>query len=415
MELWKIKGGKALSGSVTVPGAKSALLPILAATLLTGGETELTNCPNLPAIDGMLEVLRELGCTARRQEDVLSVDTRGLILWELPEREDVPAKALLLSALLARCGRARLPVSGQSLLRESEVDIPLFALRALGARIRREEGALLCTAEGGLTGGAVSLPVPDMTATLCAMTAACAARGVTTVINASREPEVSEYQGFLRALGADIDGAGRSIITVRGFAPSGKTGWRVMPDRIHAAALLCACACAGGEAELRGVDPALLASVTEKLESMGCEAAVKSRSVRLKCAKPLTGAGTVITGGYPGVPARVQPLLMAAAAGAAGRTVFVESAAASGFPAAAELARMGADIRVSGTVAVVTGKETLTGCTVLAEDPWSGAGLVLAGLSARGETTLTDCGHIMHEYDGLDRQLRALGAEIDKT
>ena len=415
MELWKIGGGKALSGSVTVPGAKSALLPILAATLLTGGETELTNCPNLPAVDDMLEVLRALGCTAHRQDDVLSIDTRGLTRWELPAREDIPAKALLLSSLLARCGRVRLPVSGSPLLWEREVDISLFVLRALGARTSREEGDLLCTAEGGLTGGAVSLPVPDVTATLCAMTAACAAKGVTTVINASREPEVLELQGFLRALGADIDGAGRSIITVRGFAPSGKTGWRVMPDRIQAAALLCACACAGGETELRGVSPALLAPVTAKLESMGCEAAVKSRSIHLKRTKPLTGAGTVITGAYPGVPARAQPLLMAAAAGATGRTVFIESAAASGFPAVSELARMGADIRVSGTVAVVTGREMLTGCAVLAEDPWSGAGLVLAGLSARGETTVTDCGHIFWEYDGLDRQLRALGAEIDKT
>lgn len=416
MELWKIEGGKSLFGSVTVPGAKNVLLPMLAATLLTGGETELTNCPDLPVIDDMLDVLRALGCTAQRQEDVLSIDTRGLTEWELPVRENIPAPALLIGALLGRCGRAKLSLPGACPLRKGSMDIPLYALRALGAQITRDGDKLICTAENGLVGGAVSLPVPDMTATACAMTAACAARGATTLINASRQPEIQELQGFLRALGADMDGAGRNIITVRGFSPSGKTGWRVMPDRVNAATLLCACACAGGEVELRGVTPAHFAPVTAKLESMGCESAAKSRSLRLKSRGALTGGGTVIAGEYPDLPARAQPLLMAAAAGAAGRTVFVESAAASGFPQAAELARMGADIRVSGRVAVVTGREgKLTGCSVLTENPWSGASLVLAGLSAEGETTIADHGHISREYDGLDRQLRALGAEIDKT
>ena len=219
MELWKIGGGKALSGSVTVPGAKSALLPILAATLLTGGETELTNCPNLPAVDDMLEVLRSLGCTAHRQDDVLSIDTRGLTRWELPAREDIPAKALLLSSLLARCGRVRLPVSGSPLLWEREVDIPLFVLRALGARASREEGALLCTAEGGLTGGAVSLPVPDVTATLCAVTAACA-EGDTVFMGTARlrlkeSDLVQAVTDLLAAVGIESE-AGADHITVHG-------------------------------------------------------------------------------------------------------------------------------------------------------------------------------------------------------
>lgn len=245
------------------------------------------------------------------------------------------------------------------------------------------------------------------------MIAACAARGDSVILNAAKEPEIVELQNFLRALGADMEGAGTPVITVGGFHPAEHVSWRVMPDRIAAATILCGCGCAGGDVELRGVDPAHFRSVTELLAAMGGRSEESGRRIRLRCPERLRGGQTVITRPYPGFPTDALPLMMAASLRAAGETLFVENIFANRYRQAVQMARLGADIRVEGRVAMVKGVRRLRGARVEAEDLRGGASLVLAGLGAEGETTVMDRGHVARGYDGLDRALNSLGAHVE--
>lgn len=267
---------------------------------------------------------------------------------------------------------------------------------------------------GRLKGAEIELTMPSVGATENAMIAACAAEGETRIKNAAREPEIVQLQGFLRALGADMDGAGTPEIVIRGFTPRKKVGWRVMPDRIVASTLLCACAGTGGQIELRGVNARDFATVTQTLEAMGCEIRQTSRTLRLRSDGALRAAPVIQTRPYPGFPTDAQPLMMAAALKARGTTVFVENIFPNRYRQAAEMLRMGADIRVQGRVAKVSGVSALHGAAMRSEDLRGGASLVIAALAAEGESAIVDPGHIERGYDGLDTALRALGADLEK-
>ncbi len=414
MSIWRVQGGYPLDGSLTIQGAKNAVLPILAAAILTGCETELTNVPALRDVEASLDILRHLGCGGSRSGDVVSVDSRGLTGWCIPRELTgrMRSSIVFLGAILGRCGQVRIAMPGGCELGPRPVDLHLAAMKALGADVRVEDGQIVCTADG-LTGGPVHLELPSVGATENAMIAACAAKGRTVITNAAREPEIVELQGFLRVLGADIDGAGTPMITVRGFSPNAHVGWRIMPDRIVAATMLCACACAGGDVELRGLDPAHTGSVAEELAAMGARLETGIRRLRIRCEDRLRGGRTVITEPYPGFPTDAQPLMMAASLKAEGRTVFVENIFSDRYRQAAELSRLGASIRVTGRTAVVTGVDRLHGAAVTAEDLRGGASLIIAGLGAEGETVVSDTGHVARGYEGFDRALEALGANIE--
>ena len=220
MSIWRVQGGYPLEGSVTIQGAKNAVLPVLAACILTDGEIELTNVPVLRDVEASLEILRRLGCTAERQGDVVSLDCRQVtgsaIPGELAGR--MRSSVIFLGALLARCGQARLALPGGCALGPRPVDLHLAAMEALGAHTQIADGELLCWADG-LAGGVIPLEKPSVGATENAMIAACGAKGASVITGAAQEPEIVHLQGFLRALGADMDGAGTSVITVRGFKP----------------------------------------------------------------------------------------------------------------------------------------------------------------------------------------------------
>ena len=416
MSIWRVQGGYPLDGSLTIQGAKNAVLPILAACMLADSEIELTNVPRLRDVEATLDILRHLGCQVQRREDVVAVDARSVTGCEIPRALTgrMRSSIIFLGAVLARCGQARLAMPGGCELGPRPVDLHLAAMEALGATVRCEDGVIVCAAPA-LTGADMTLETPSVGATENAMIAACAARGITVIRNAAREPEIVQLQGFLRALGADMDGAGTDSITVRGFTPVKRVGWRVMPDRIVAATVLCACAAAGGEVELRGVCPDHVRSVTETLTAMGAQITAGQRRIAMRCAQRLRGGQTIITRPYPGFPTDAQSLMMAASLRAAGQTVFVENIFTDRYRHAAQMARMGADIRISGRVALVTGRERLTGTDVLAEDLRGGAALLIAGLGAEGETVVRDPGHIERGYEGLDRALSALGAHIKIT
>ena len=416
MNIWRVQGGYPLEGSLTIQGAKNAVLPILAAAILTGCETELTNVPALRDVEASLDILRHLGCQAQRHGDVVDIDSRAVTGCAIPREltGKMRSSIVFLGAILARCGQVRIAMPGGCELGPRPVDLHLAAMEALGAEVSVEDGQILCRTDG-LTGGTVRLDIPSVGATENAMIAACAARGETVITGAAREPEIVELQGFLRALGADMEGAGTSVIRVRGMEPVRRVGWRVMPDRIVAATVLCACACAGGDVELRGVDPAHVGSVTAELAAMGARLETGSRRIRIRCEERLRGGRTIVTEPYPGFPTDAQPLMMAASLKAEGETVFIENIFDHRYRQAGQLARLGADIRVDGRRAVVTGVQRLYGAQVEAEDLRGGAALIIAGLGAEGETAVLDRGHVARGYEGFDRALGALGAHIEIT
>lgn len=408
-----MRGGNRLEGACFVQGSKNASLPILAASVICPARTELLNVPQLRDVDAALRILRHLGCRAEQRENLVTIDSTGLSGSAIPHSlmEEMRSSVIFMGALLARCGEARLSLPGGCQLGRRPIDLHLAALRQLGAEIREDEGEIICRASR-LRGGEIALPFPSVGATENALLAACAAKGETVIRGAAREPEIVALQSYLRAMGADVRGAGTSLITVNGLKPEKQIVQRIIPDRIVAATLACAAAAAGGDVELRGVTPEHFSTVLHFLNQAGCDIISTNRSVRLISGGKLRGVGAVHTAPYPGFPTDAQPVLMAALLKAEGRTVITENIFENRYRQVAELRRLGADVTVSGRTAEIRGVERLRGTALTATDLRGGAAMIVAGLSAEGETVLCDGGHVTRGYERFDRRLRALGADI---
>lgn len=413
MSVWHVNGGKKLFGTCFVQGSKNAALPIMAASIMTPAETELMNVPCIADVGNTLRILRSLGCYAEQDGGDAYINSIGLDSFSIPRNmmEGMRSSVIFLGALLARCGEARISLPGGCNLGARPIDLHLMALRAMGAEITDDGGDIVCRC-AKLHGARISLPLPSVGATENAMLAACAAEGETVIDGAAREPEIEDLQEYLRRLGAYIEGAGTDRITISGFSPEPRAGHRVMPDRIVCSTLLCAAAASGGGIELRGVSPGHFSTVTHLLSAAGCDIISQSRSVSLRSEGRLRGVGKVSTGPYPGFPTDAQPLVMAALLRAEGCTEFQENIFENRYRHVPELRRLGADITTDGRKAVVWGTDSLHGAPVSDADLRGGAALIIAGLSAEGETVITDEGHIASGYDGLDARLRALGADI---
>ena len=414
MSFYEICGGRPLRGELRVQGAKNSALPILAAALLAPGQSVIRNCPDLSDVTAALEILRLLGCRTVREGDAVLIDASQLTGCGIPDRlmREMRSSVIFLGALLARLGRAELSYPGGCELGPRPIDLHLAALRGLGAEITEEQGRLTCTQGQGLAGRELCLSIPSVGATENAMLAAVCAAGTTTITNAAREPEIVDLQGFLRAIGAKVHGAGSSVITVEGGVPLHGGSYAVMGDRIVAATYLAAAASAGGTVEVTGVDYRHLSTVSAVLREAGCDVQSGAESIRLRRDGPLQGVRPVRTAPYPGFPTDAQAPLMAALTRGKGCTVFVENIFESRYRHVDELSRMGADIRVEGRVAVVYGVPRLHGAQVRATDLRGGAALAVAALGAEGRSERTGVHHIDRGYQSLEGDLRRLGAEI---
>lgn len=413
MEIWHVQGGKRLEGACFVQGSKNASLPVLAACIVRPVRVELKNVPQLRDVDAALRILRHLGCQAEQRGDEVYIDSTGLTRSEIPHAlmEEMRSSVIFMGALIARCGEARLSLPGGCQLGKRPIDLHLSALRQLGAQIEEEGGEIRCRS-AALHGRELQLPFPSVGATENVMLAACAAEGETVLRGAAREPEIVELQNFLRELGADVRGAGSDCVRVAGVEKRERFFWRVMPDRIAAATLACAAAATGGDLELRGIDPQQFSTVLHFLNQAGCDIMIRKRGVRLLSGGRLQAVGEVVTAPFPGFPTDAQPVLMAALLKARGLTRMTETIFENRFRQAPELCRLGADVTVKGRVAEIWGVERLRGATLTATDLRGGAAMIVAGLSAEGETLVCDDGHITRGYEGLDRRLRALGADV---
>ena len=415
MSVYLVEGGRRLEGTARVHGAKNSVLPILAAAVLCPGVSVVHNCPDLSDVRASVSILEHLGCKVGRTGDTVTVDASGLTRNDVPDAlmREMRSSVIFLGAILARTGAAELSMPGGCELGPRPIDLHLAAIRALGAEIREEGGALHCALpHGALRGCQIDLSIPSVGAAEDAMRCACGAAGTTTINNAAREPEIVDLQAFLRALGADVRGAGTSTVTVTGGKPLHGGTHTVMPDRIVAATLLSAVAAAGGEAEILGTDYRQLSTVTAILTEAGCRVRSGEQRILLRREDPLQGVRPIRTAPYPGFPTDAQPPVMAALCKGRGTTVFVENMFESRYRHVDELCRMGARIRVEGRVAVVCGVERLHGARLMAADLRGGAALVVAALGAEGESRIEGLSHIDRGYYGLEETLSGLGACI---
>ena len=344
MSVLKIVGGRRLSGSVRVQGAKNSALPMLAASVMTEGISVLRNCPALSDVETTLEILRHVGCRVYRDGDAVYVDASGPISPEVPDElmRRMRSSVIFLGALLARCGEAALSLPGGCELGPRPVDLHLLALRALGAEITEAAGRLCCRA-GRLRGGHIDLPAVSVGATENAMLAACLAEGTTVITGAAREPEIQDLQAFLRAAGALVSGAGSGVIRIRGVEKLRGAEHRIIPDRIAAATWLAACASAGGSVRLYDADPGRCGPILQVLRRMGCSVSTGEGLITLERRGGLVSPGSVVTRPYPGFPTDAQPPLMAAALRARGTTVMIETIFEARYRHVPALRRMGAE------------------------------------------------------------------------
>ena len=413
MSFFEITGRRPLSGSLAVHGAKNSVLPILAACILAPGRCVVQNCPCLTDVTATLNILRELGCKAWREDAAVVVDATSVERAVIPEKlmREMRSSVIFLGAILARLGQVQLTYPGGCELGPRPIDLHLDALRKLGAEIREEDGVLYCRTPNGLHGGEVRLTFPSVGATENVMLAACGCTETTTIHGAAREPEIEDLQAFLNSMGACVSGAGSDTITVRGVPRLRPAEHRVMGDRIVAATYLSAVAAAGGEVEVTGVCPEHLSTVLRVLEEAGCCIRCRDERICLCGSGELRGAAPIRTAPYPGFPTDAQAVVMAALASGRGSTVFEETMFQSRFRHVGELSRMGADICLNGRKAVVRGTR-LHGADVYSTDLRGGASLVVAALAAEGVSRVGELHHVDRGYEGLELALSQLGAEI---
>jgi len=413
MSILRITGGRRLDGIAEVQGAKNSVLPILAASLLASGESVIHNCPDLSDVRAAIKILEHLGAKVSHEGNTVIVDSSVINRCEVPHSlmREMRSSVIFLGAILCRIGEAKLSMPGGCELGPRPIDLHLSALRTMGADVGEDSGNIVCRA-AAMTGGSVHLSIPSVGATENAMLAAVGCSGETVITNAAQEPEIADLGDFLNKLGADVRGAGTPTIRIIPAKLLNGAEHTVIPDRIAAATYLAAAAASGGSIELTGVCPAHIATVAETLEEMGCTLAFAGDRVCICTPRRLKAARPVATRPYPGFPTDAQPPLMAAVLKAEGTTVFVENIFTNRYRHADELVRMGADIKIVGKVAMVSGVRRLVGVPVSAADLRGGAALVVAALGAEGVTDISEVRHIDRGYDDIAGVLYRLGADI---
>lgn len=415
MEKIIIQGGTPLTGTVRVHGAKNAVLPILAATVLADGIHTVHNCPSLSDVAITEEILKSLGATTRRTENTLLVDTTGEMGYFIPESlmRKLRSSVVFMGAVLARKGKVKISTPGGCELGPRPIDLHLKALSLLGARVQEEHGYLTLTAER-LKGCRIHLDFPSVGATENIMLAASLAAGETEIVNAAKEPEIKDLAECLRTMGAEIYGAGTSEIRIVGKECLNAAEYSVMPDRIVAATYLCATAATGGDVTLTDTEPDAISALLSVLSDCGCNIRLSGNEVCLQAPQRLKASRAIRTMPYPGFPTDAQSLILATLCVADGTSLITETIFESRFKPVPELCRMGARIDVSDRVAVVHGVNALWGAEVRAEDLRGGAALVIAGLCAKGTTVIHNPCFIDRGYEALEENLTALGADIKR-
>ncbi|MGI9418990.1 MAG: UDP-N-acetylglucosamine 1-carboxyvinyltransferase [Geminicoccaceae bacterium] len=414
-----IEGGRPLQGSIRIGGAKNAVLPILAAGLLTEEPLELDNVPALADVHSMEALLRTHGMTIDRPADAdtsLTLQTREITNhtadYELVRK--MRASVLVLGPLLARHGVAKVSLPGGCAIGQRPVDLHLKGLEELGVEIELDRGYIHARAPKGLRGGQIALAMPSVGATENLLMAAALAEGETVIANAAREPEIVDLAICLSAMGAKIEGAGTATITIEGVPSLHGARHRVVADRIELGSYAIAAAITSGELRLIGGHAELIGSLIEKLVEAGVSVTDDGDDLVVSCGRGRPAGVDVMTQPHPGFPTDLQAQFMALMCVADGAAMITETIFENRFMHVSELGRMGAKITVHGGSALVRGVDRLYGAQVMATDLRASVSLILAGLAAEGETEIRRVYHLDRGYEKVDDKLRSCGAVIER-
>ncbi|MEK6705651.1 MAG: UDP-N-acetylglucosamine 1-carboxyvinyltransferase [Bdellovibrionota bacterium] len=416
MDKIKIRGGKPLSGSISISGSKNAALPIIISSILADGPCSFSRVPNLQDIKTVLNLLSEMGVEISEDlgSNKVTLQCKSLKSTEAPYDlvRKMRASVVVLGPLVARFGKAKVSLPGGCAIGARPVNYHLAGLEALGAKIELENGYINATARR-LKGARVPLEFPSVGATENLLMAAVLAEGETILENCAKEPEVTDLAQALRAMGAVIEGEGTETIHVQGKKSLHGCNHEIIGDRIEAGTYLAAAFATGGDIEINGISPGLMEAVLAKLEKAGACLDRRTSSLRMSSSgRPR--ATDVTTAPYPGFPTDMQAQFMAAMAVADGASVITETIFENRFMHVPELVRLGADITIRGNSALIRGKSKLIGAPLMATDLRASAGLIIGGLCADGETVINRIYHLDRGYEQIEQKLAALGADIER-
>ncbi len=412
-----IKGGTRLDGDIRISGAKNAVLPILAATLLSDGPAVIENVPHLHDVTTTVELLGCMGVMVSIDERLsVEVDVSTISNYVAPYHmvKTMRSSILVLGPLLSRFGEAEVSLPGGCAIGSRPVDLHLRGLQDMGASIDVSNGYILAKADR-LHGARLILDLVTVTGTENLMMAAALADGETVIENAAREPEVVDLANFINAMGGHVEGAGTDTLTIQGVDKLTGTRYRVLPDRIETGTYLVAAAITGGRIRIRDTNPALLDAVLEKLKEAGAKIETGDDWIRLDMEGRRPRSVNIRTAPYPAFPTDMQAQFAALNAVADGTATIIETVFENRFMHVQELKRMGADIEVEGNTAIIRGVDGLTAAPVMATDLRASASLILAGLVAGGETEVQRIYHIDRGYENIEEKLALLGARIRRT
>lgn len=412
-----IEGGTPLKGELKIQGAKNSVLPIIAASVMCGGETVIENCPKITDTYASSRILTHLGFQCVMDENVMTVKNNGNKTVEIPDElmREMRSSIIYMGALLGACGECRMSFPGGCELGPRPIDMHISAMKKLGAKVVDEYGIIKCTAEKGLHGARINLNYPSVGTTENILLAAVTAKGQTIISNAAREPEIIDLADFLNRCGGKIKGAGNSTIIIDGVKKLRGCTYSVIADRIAAATYISAAAATGGEISLTGIDSSICDSFLPVFELMGCKIYLYNDRLYINASGKLKGVNKITTMPHPGFPTDAQAVIMAALCKAEGSSIFEENIFESRYRHVDAFVKMGADIKVIGKAAVVNGVERLYGAKVSATDLRGGAAMAVAGLGAEGITEVTEIHHIDRGYENMEKALSSLGGKIQRV
>lgn len=416
MEQYVIKGGSPLVGEVEIGGAKNAALAILAAATMTDEPVLIENVPDVRDTNVMIQAMESIGVIVERPDrHTIKINASNIRIQTIDDEsiKKIRASYYLIGALLGKYNEAEVALPGGCNIGSRPIDLHIKGFRALGAKVEISHGIIIAKAEK-LHSGHIYLDKVSVGATINVMMAAVLAEGRTIIENAAKEPHVVDVANFLNRMGASVRGAGTDVIRIKGVPKLHGTDYAIIPDQIEAGTFMFAAAITKGDVTVKNVIPKHLESISSKLLEIGCEIEESDEAVRVVASKRL-GHTHVNTLPYPGFPTDMQPQITVALGLSKGTSIVTESLFENRFRYVDELTRMGANIKVEGSVAIIDGVDKYSGASISAPDLRAGAALVLAGLAAEGYTTVEDIKYIERGYEDFDEKLRGLGAMIEKV
>ena len=407
-----IEGGKRLEGEVKISGSKNASLPIICASILNGKKTKLYNVPDIHDTQVTLKILRYIGCKVKKDNDKIEIDSRYITKKEIPEdlMHQMRSTVILAGAILGRFKEVTFSYPGGCDIGARPIDLHLKSFKKLGINIAENYGFIRCSCDK-IVGTNIDLDFPSVGATENIILASVLAEGKTVITNAAIEHEIVDLVNMLKKMGAIISGEGTNIIQIEGVKELKEVKYRIMPDRIETGTFLCAGAITGGKIKVTNCIPEHIVPITSKLEEAGCNILIEKNSIELKAPTRLK-AVELKTMPYPGFPTDMQSIFGTVLSVSKGTSVITENIFENRFKYLAELKRMGAKNKQEGNVAIITGVRRLSGTNVKSTDLRGGAAMILAGLNAKGTTTVTNIEYILIGYENIDKKLNKIGANI---